>query len=51
VRLKVTRRDYTEDKYVAVIKELEDGSFTLKNVFYDQRGKGTPQFDIVLPDR
>ena len=51
LKFEVTRCDGTRAKCVAVIDELEDGRFILNNVFYDQRAKGTPQFNIVLPDR
>lgn len=52
LKLTVTRHDGKEEKCVAVIEEWEDTSgsrFILNNVFYEQGG--TPQFDIVLPER
>ena len=52
LRLEVIRCDGTKVNCVAVIKELEeDEGFVLKNVYYDQRAKGMPQFDIVLPQK
>ena len=51
LRMEVIRHDGTRVNCVAVIKELGDEGFVLKNVYYDQRTKGTPQFDIVLPQK
>ena len=51
LKLEITRQDHTKVNCVAVIKESEDEGFILKNVYHDLRAKGTPQFDIVLPEK
>jgi len=35
---------------VAAVKEI-DNEFLLQNVFLDQRAKGIPQFNIMLPEK
>ena len=39
------------DECVAAVKENEDHELKLENVFLNQRAKGIPQFNIMLPEK
>ena len=52
LKLYITAQDGTPlDECVAAVEETEDHHFELKNVFLNQRAKGTPQFNIMLPEK
>jgi len=52
LKLYITAPDGTPlDECVAAVEETEDGGFELKNVFLNQRAKGIPQFNIMLPEK
>ena len=51
LKLYIMAQDGTICECVAAVKENEKHEFQLQNVFLNQRAKGIPQFDIMLPEK
>ena len=52
LKLSIIAQDGTPPvECVAAVEETEHHGFKLKNVFLNQRAKGIPQFNIMLPEK